>query len=347
MKKHNILFLILVLFITSQTNVFAENYAILYSGGHTNSDDNFGTSEFWYDIFDAYKDLILNENYSHENIFFFYGDGNDFTTSKYSEYRPSTYGWSSIVDFDNSESTLNTQLANIASTITNNDNLLIRWTSHGGPGSNTDDYYTSISDASGSIIDNIEDVDLFAMINQINNYKRRKIIWETCHSGCIALGSQNLNNSRTTIITASNYNESSWAYMSAPHNHCHMEFNWVITSSLQSEDPSGNPYNGDHNSDNVISMNDLYTEANTSSIMNSTPQLGDNGSLVNKIFVNENLILENSTFSIDHQYWTETITIRNLTINNNSDVIFEIDENIDIQRDFNVQLGSTFNVINR
>ena len=93
-------------------------------------------------------------------------------------------------------------------------------------------------------------------------------------------------------------------------------------------------------------MEDLFQEASASPIMNSAPQIGDSGSISDKIFIREDLALENINITSDHEYWTESMTIQNLNIQNNSNVIFEIDDVIEFENDFQVDIGSTCEVIN-
>lgn len=333
-----------------------EHYAILISAGDVRNDDDAYHSEYWYDLFLAYEDLILNQGYTHDNVFVFYGDGagDDFASS-HAQYNISTHGWSGIVDFDNSYATMDSEFANIANTITSEDNILIRWICGHGSSSTQDNYYVCINNEWGSTTETITESNLITMINQINNYKRRKIIWMTCHSGCLVTGTQTLNNNRTTVITSCAWNESSYSYCPncsggtcgcSDESNVACELNWVITSSLSGTDPLGNIYNGDNDADNVISMEDLFQEASSNSVMSSTAQLGDNGSLSEKIFIRENLTLENINITTDHEYWAESIIIRNLNIQNNSEVIFEVDDEIIFERNFKVDLGSTFEVIN-
>lgn len=354
MKK--ILFIITICLLAIKVSFPQEHYAILISAGDVRNDDDAYHSEYWYDLFLAYEDLIVNQGYTHDNVFVFYGDGagDDFDSS-YDMYNIDSHGWSSIVDYNNRYSTMNSEFGNIASTITNQDNLLIRWLCGHGSSTTRDDYEASIQNEQGQFIEFISETDLITMINQINNYKRRKIIWQTCHSGCLIEGSQSLNNNKTTIITSCPWYTSSYSYCpncSGGNCGCNdesnvaCEINWVVTSSLSGTNPLGNSYDGDHDSDNVISMEDLFQESSVSSIMSSTAQLGDNGSLSDKIFICEDLILENVILSTDHEYWTEQITVRNLNMQNNSSVIFEIDEDIEFEKDFQVDLGSTFEVIN-
>ena len=51
-------------------------YAVLISAGDTIADDAMYHSEYWYDLILMYRTLIEN-GFSHNNIFVLYGVGND------------------------------------------------------------------------------------------------------------------------------------------------------------------------------------------------------------------------------------------------------------------------------
>lgn len=316
---------IILFFISSKT--YSESYAILVSAGITSSDDQAYHSEYWYDLIMAYRDLILKENYTHDRVLVFYGNGSDWTGSSYAKYRPSTYGWSNIVDFNNSYNTMNTQIRNFANSISSNDNILIHWVcghgSHNGSSSNPDNYQVHIENQN----EEIQEADLIAMFNQIINYERRKIIWMTCNSGCLVYGNLNFNNDKTVIITASNFNQSSYSqYFGQNYTDPHTELDWVITSALYGGTPLGAVYNGDHDNDKIISMGDLWLECSGSSIMSSTPQLGDNSQIRNKIFVNEHITFsEGQTLNGTYQYQTDQTNLTNTTVSNSANIIFSAD----------------------
>ena len=62
-------------------NLHAAKYAILICGGVTDTDDEILNSEYWYDLFLAYEDLILKEGFTHDNIYVCYGDGASFNSN--------------------------------------------------------------------------------------------------------------------------------------------------------------------------------------------------------------------------------------------------------------------------
>ncbi len=338
------------------TNIKAVDYAILVSAGNATTDGSFSNSEYWYDIFLAYEDLVLNEGYDPANVFVFYGNGTSFNSTR-ARYQLALHGWGNIVDFDNAYNTLDTEFANIGAIVTNNDNLHIRWVvGHGGgdaatgltapyPSSsarnpiNNDDYWVLLENRNLLV----RETELIRIINQVNNYKRRKIVWMTCHSGCLAGGTNNLNNNRTVLITASRWNEPSWPYW-LPGETIHAELNYVVTSSLFGEDPAGTAYNADNNGDNVINMWELWNEANTSPIMNSDPQLGNTGNLADIIYIDEHLVIENTNLNNDIEYLVEDYEFLNSTIQTGADIEVGIDNSFEINGTFEIPVGSTLNI---
>jgi len=334
-------------------NTKAVDYAILVSAGIATTDDAFSNSEYWYDLFLAYEDLVLNQGYDPANIFVFYGNGTSFNSTRV-RYQLALHGWGNIVNFDNDYNTLNTQFANIGAIVTNNDNLYIRWVVGHGWGNaattpttiqagrdpiNNDDYWVLLQNRNLWI----RETEIIRIINQIPNYKRRKIVWMTCFSGCLTGGTNTLNNDRTVIITSSNWGQVSSAY-SLPGETIHAQFNYVITSALFGEDPLGTAFNADNNTDNVINMWELWREADINPIMTSDPQLGNNGNLANRIYINEHLVVVNTSINNDIEYLVEDFEFLNSTIQAGSDIEIDIDNSFEINGTFEIHVGSTLNI---
>lgn len=332
-----IIFFIICLFILN-LDTKATDYAILISAGKATTDNAFSNSEYWYDLFLAYEDLILKEGYSHDRIFVFYGDGTSFS-STLARYKLALHGWNNIVDFDNSFATMNTEFATLGNIISNNDNLLIRWVVGHGDESGWDNYSAYIQNRNTWITE----TQIVTMINQINNYKRRKIMWMTCRSGCLVYGNTNLNNNSTVTITSSNWNQDSYAY-NLPGETIHAEYNYVITSALFGENPLGTTFNSDTNGDTVINMWELWNEADINQIMHSDPQLGDIGNLANKIYIDEHLVVENTGLNNDIEYIVEDYEFLNSSIQSGSDIEIDIDNSFEINGTFVIPVGSTLNV---
>ena len=349
--KRIIFFIICIFFLNLNTK--AVDYAILVSAGIATTDDVFSNSEYWYDLFLAYEDLVLNEGYDPANVFVFYGNGASFNSTR-ARYQLALHGWSNIVDFDNAYNTLNTEFANIGATVTNNDNLHIRWVVGHGWGNaattatttqtgrdpiNNDDFWVLLQNRSLWI----RETEIIRIINQIPNYKRRKIVWMTCHSGCLAGGTNNLNNDRTVIITASRWNQVSSAY-NLPGETIHAQLNYIITSALFGEDPLGTAFDADNNTDNVINMWELWNEADINPIMTSDPQLGNNGNLANRIYIDEHLVIENTNINADIEYLVDDYEFLNSTIQTGSDIEIDIDNSFEINGTFEIPVGSTLDI---
>ena len=165
----------------------------------------------------------------------------------------------------------------------------------------------------------------------------------TCFSGCLTGGTNTLNNDRTVIITSSNWGQVSSAY-SLPGETIHAQFNYVITSALFGEDPLGTAFNADNNTDNVINMWELWREADINPIMTSDPQLGNNGNLANRIYINEHLVVVNTSINNDIEYLVEDFEFLNSTIQAGSDIEIDIDNSFEINGTFEIHVGSTLNI---
>lgn len=287
MKKIYITFFF---FLTLITSIYANNYAVLICAGKSDGDDIFCNSEYWYDLFLAYEELIFVEGYSHENIYVIYGDGADWEGTSYPRYRKELHGWTDpIVDYDNHPTTISNVFNILSPIVTANDTLHIRWVvGHGGPGVDPDSYSVLIENRDISI----SKTRLFSFINQVNNYKKRVIMWMTCHAGCLVAGENTLNDPKTVIITSSKWDESSYSGIHG--DTCHASFNYVATSYLYGKDQVGNLFNGDNNEDGKICMQELYTNTHIHPIMSrpifmggSTVMKGDINYIAETTFLSE------------------------------------------------------------
>ena len=177
-------------------DVMGEKYAILISAGKATRDNEFSNSEYWYDLFLAYEDLVLKEGFSHDNIFVCYGDGQSFASS-IDRYKLSFHGWPDIVDYDNKKSTIESVFQMVGDISTSNDHIVIRWVvGHGKNnygGDPSPDRYAAFIENRGYYITESE---LINYVNKITNYKRRLIFWMTCYSGCLKDGNERLDNDK-------------------------------------------------------------------------------------------------------------------------------------------------------
>ncbi len=278
--KKKFVFLIISIFLI---NIYGEKYAILVSAGKTTTDDVVCHSEYWYDLFLAYEDLILNEGYKHENVYVFYGDGDDFESTIYNRYKASQYGWNDgIVDFPNDTTTIKSQLKNLNNIVTADDKLVIRWAVGHGSSNTMDDYYALIENQN----ERVPESSLHEYFNLIRNYKERVIFWMTCHSGCIKDGNVSFNNNKTTIITSSDWNENSYS-LNLSDETVHAEMNYLITSYFFGEDPLGAKFNADDDSNYRISIQEAFGHTSNNSLMRSNLNLSDYGNIATSVFLDE------------------------------------------------------------
>ncbi len=335
MKK---LFIItMILGFSLSPRLFADEYAILISAGKATTDDVFSNSEYWYDLFLAYEDLILNEGYTHDNIIVFYGDGEDYYSNR-PRYRTSLHGWGKITDFDNDYQTMKTQFGKIGQKITSNDNVHIRWVVGHGSTNTADNYSVEIENRYQAVSDR----HLYPMINQIDKYARRTIVWMTCHSGCIVHGNKNLKNDQTVVISSSEWDDYSYS-LQLPEETIHAELNYTVTSSLYGEDPTGKKYDADYNNDNEISFHELFHDADISDSVRSNPQLGDDGLIAPSTFIKGKLNLRDVKNSGPQKYESKHITASDYSVEKDGKVTFAAQDGIQLQSGFKVSAGASFN----
>jgi len=337
------LIILFIMMVVMTFNVIAENYAFLFSFGNTTRDDDYLCSIYWYDLFLAYEDLILKEGYSHENIIVFYGNGFDWDSSKYSRYQKSQFGWDHIVDYDVRINTLNSVLNNYSDSLTDEDNLLIRCIyGHGRiEGVDFEDGYVLRIEI--DYYPDLYELDLVNMLNQINHYKRRKILWTSCHSGALAVGDINLLNDKTTIITCANHDP---LFGACPDSNFtnetwHSKFNYNVTSSLFGEDPLGLSYNADYNGDSVINFNEIINKLLNNPIDTTLPVIGDDCPMKDFLFVDEALYLDSAQLDTTIQYRVDSLTAQNgLELMSGSDITIACDKEIRFKPGFHARSGS-------
>ncbi len=312
-----LIFILISLF--SSINIYAERYAILISAGHTLVDNAGNNSEYWYDLFNVYKELIVDYGYKPENVFVFYGDGKDFD-SKNELFKPSTFGLNSpITDFDNSVITLNNQFRILSKKISKNDNLLIRWIAgHGQSSGDSDDYSVLIENAEGGEKDEkLNKKEIVDLIDIIKHYSRRKIIWMTCHSGCLAKGEVTFNKKNTVLLTSSDANEKSF---STTDNIVHSELNYVMWNLPKQLEASTTNHFIDKNNDGLLNFREIYNGISMNKQIGSCPQILDESKLAHKIYLEEYLDLSYKKLSKEHYYIAEEIEVAGLEILHNAKV---------------------------
>jgi hypothetical protein len=246
----------------------------------------------------------------------FYGNGASFNSTR-ARYQLALHGWG------NSATTATTH----STAVTGRDPI------------NADDYWVLLQNRNLCV----RETEIIRIINQIPNYKRRKIVWMTCHSGCLAGGTNNLNNNSTVLITSSRWDQVSFGY-NLPGETIHAELNYITTSALFGEDPISTAFNADDNGDNVINMWELWNEADINSIMTSDPQIRNIGNLADMIYIDEHLVIENINFVNDIEYLVEDYKLLNSSIQTGADIEVDIDNSFEINGMFEIPVGSTLDI---
>jgi len=269
-----------------------QKYAVLISAGETFKDETLTHSEYWNDLLMIYKSLI-DQGYTHENIYVFYGEGKgtDFE-SKYDYYNASTYfGIPSIIDYSNHREDIYRGFEELNYKVTKRDKLIIRWViGHGGVSymvSNGYDKYEVYlerwdSTRTNMALATVPKDTIIQLINSIKDYKQREIYWLTCFSGSMVMGIQP-SDFRTTIITSGEWDE--YSMSSCPegsyyplygcNGYVSGDFNWEMYGIYHkyyfNETPYV-PYN--EHLKYPITPYKIYRELLNSETMHSTVQIG-------------------------------------------------------------------------
>jgi hypothetical protein len=184
-----------------------QKYAVLITGdflagGISNNNEKWnngtglepgnGFNEFWNDTYLFWKLLYDNNDYSNDNIFLLFANGDDyFETHPWVDnaYRPNSYGFDYITDYSSEQNNIQTLFTNTLSGITENDFLFVWVMSHGG------------TDATGSYFysydaQKIYDSQLATWLNGINAHKKTVFLSFPSSGGFL----KELEGERTTII---------------------------------------------------------------------------------------------------------------------------------------------------
>lgn len=229
MKQLYIAIIILLSLSISAKTCYSESYAILFSGGGIPCGPEgspYPITEqcsYWYDLVLTYEYLVEYAGYSHDNIYVFFGKGQDWnqTYTNDGRYNMDTqYGsdptWpDNIVDYSNNpgeypngyDGILN-QLNNVKDNFTSSDNILL-WFPRGHGFGNSGEYEdrfsyaiyyrTSETTSSGWHLQETPSsatytkplYDYFSFKdNGSNIFKRLKIIVSSCYSGHVIAGNK-------------------------------------------------------------------------------------------------------------------------------------------------------------
>ncbi|MHA1308446.1 MAG: C13 family peptidase [Candidatus Heimdallarchaeota archaeon] len=256
-------------------------YAVLISAGRTDSEDVAFHSEYWYDTVFMYKTLIEN-GFSHENIFVLYGDGNDFNTI-HDNYNTGilypTIG--QLTNYPNSRNDIRNifqwladgnAIENIPA-ITNDDFLFVWWMGHGTQTAGCDMQLVIENQD-----DSINDSDFANYVNVITNYMRRAFVFMTCFSGGMI---DNLQRTDTIVLTAVDCDHEShtgWDDVK------HSEFTYFVVNALREIEPDGTHVASDIDNNRLVSLGECFDYCFNNMFMD-VPQISDDGNIAPCTFI--------------------------------------------------------------
>ena len=237
-------------------------YAVIISGGY-DRDNNY--ERYWNDCAAIYSTLVNVYNYDRSHIYVLVSDG----TNPASDRRRlnGTYD-SSPLDLDGdgtndiqyaaTKANITAVFNTLSQIMTNQDNLFIFTTDHGGLNSGQSVFMYLWNET-------IQDSQFATEVNKINA-KSINIVMEQCHSGGFI---DNLASNNRVIATACKANESSYAM---PPNYAYNEFVFHWISAVAGRTPLGVTVNADANNDGFVSASEAFSYANTQNTRPETPQ---------------------------------------------------------------------------
>ena len=268
-KGIKVVFLIVFVLLLCGRSADAKNYAVLISAGQTTEDDTPVNCEYWYDMLLMYKTLI-DEGYSHDDIYVLYGGGSDFGSIHGCYQTPY-----SVTDFPNYESYIENIFNLLGSIMTEDDFLFVWWMGHGDRVWFSGAWHLSL------FIENtgnwIWDFELASYINQIQNYQIRTFSFMTCFSGGIL---DDLEGPNSIVLTAAAFCPDCFAASDWLCDNWHAEFNYYEACAFHWETPCSlcGGVDADYNQNTRISFEEAYLYSD-SHMMYSDPQKSDQGGL--------------------------------------------------------------------
>lgn len=344
--------LILLAVISYSENISADNYAFLISAGQATSDNESGNPEFWYDLYLAYENLLVYEQYDSGKVFVFYGDGMDFNTSE-DRYKKERHDWEQITDYNNSYNTMYSVISSLNNVITDDDNIFFYWVSGHAMKTDCNDDDSYIAEITHDYYyEVVNKTQLLNLINSITHYNKRKIFWMTCYSGAMGGGFINPNNEKTVLLTSSSSEEESYGFRDVDGLfHTSLGYAYYVLSTR--EFPFSMPYHDyydvchyyvDHDCDSLISLNEMYYGMwlfHYYLTIDLSPQLFDVGNISNSVFIGESKKIEDVTINVDSSYWLDSLEVSDVTFDNGIDVLIKTDVQCVIKDNTYVPVGST------
>ena len=337
---------------TQNPSLREHDYAVIIDGG-INKNNNY--ERYWNDCAAVYTALINVYNYKKSNIYVLISDG---TNPAQDRRRLNGSFDSSPLDLDG-DGLPDTQYAatwanvisvfdTLAQTLTNEDNLFIFTTGHGGPLKGGWVVYLNLWN------DELISTDDFAnALNEINA-KTINVVMQQCFSGSFinALAAEN-----RVITTACDSRESSWV-LEPYWEYNEFTYHWV--SAIVSQTPRGiyehancKYVNADCNQDCFISMQEAFTYVMTHDAhitdptMQETPQyfshedLGETLSFgyISSYFLTNQSVITNTNITMCGE-----IKIQDMTISNGATVNINSGEKVVINSYFHAAAGTNVHI---
>lgn len=312
-------------------------YAVIISGG---ADLYNNWERYWNDCQAIYNVLVQFYGYLDNHIYVLMSDG---TSSSLDRHRnDNTYDSSPLdldgdgdndIQFSATRNNITTVFDTLAAKLDNEDFLFIFTTDHGGQTSGDDVYLYLWGET-------ISDVEFATEVNKVNA-GHISIVMEQCYSGGFI---SDLSKLGRTISTACTANQQSAALPNMTYDE--FVYHWIAAVSYSY--PGGTSVNCDYDNDGYISMQEAFDYASSADTRPfETPQynaiknhLGDYVTLNGTQACSLSYLL-NWVITTDQSFTDCNIFVRQVNIQNNSNLILDAAEKVLIMRDFSTEIGST------
>lgn len=248
------------------------NYAVLISAEEATADDAPYNSAFWYDMLLQYNTL-LDEGYSHDDIYVLYGYGSNFNSGDPCYQVPYT-----VPDYPVDRANIQSVFSTLGSLMAQDDFLYVWWMGHAYRRPQ-DEQKCGLLHLVMRITTTGEDVwdyEFANWVGQIGHYDRRSFSWMTCFSGGIL---DDLEGPRSIVMSSATFYEETYDEWQC--DSFHAEFHYPETCAWHWETPCGrcgpvNDADGDGNGRVSFAEAFIYARNHT---LNSHPQISDEGGL--------------------------------------------------------------------
>lgn len=281
-KSATILFLAVTCVLLWAPTADARDYAVLISAGEATQDDAICNCEYWYDMLLQYTTL-LDEGYTHNDIYVLYGFGVDFDSEHWQYQVPYT-----VSDYPANRDTIGTIFDELGEIMTERDKLYVWWMGHG---SNVGEHLRMLIQTTGEYV---WDYEFAEWVSQVQSYDRRSFSFMTCHSGGIL---DDLQGWFSIVMSSSTLYQSSYSAWLC--DSYHAEFHYYETCAFHWETPAAicGTVDADDNLNGRVSFREAFGYA-VENTLNSTPQMSDMGHHAPYTYLNEDWVF---VYPLDYQ----------------------------------------------